>query len=137
MSHSQWLESEAMDAARSRGSAARAALAFYQDVLQGRRVWPTERADPGSAWFLVGGTLIEVALHRDSAAPPVVLEVDDPEEVAARCWDAGCHVRVRQDAAGQVRMSVVDPLGRRLDLVRPEATATQPCLAGGQEASRA
>ena len=97
--------------------AAAAARAFYRDVLRGREVWPTRRADADrSLWFLVGGTLIEVGSEVRDADAPVVLDVDDPEEVAARSWDAGYSVRVRETATGGVPISVIGPFGRRIDL---------------------
>lgn len=50
-------------------------------------------------------------------ATPVRLVVDDPEEVAERCWDAGFTVQVIQDATGRASISLVDPFGHRIDLV--------------------
>jgi len=47
---------------------------------------------------------------------PALLTVDAPEEVAERCWDAGFVVQVHDDAFGRTMLSVVDPLGRRIDL---------------------
>jgi|GEM_PF-2216384 len=91
-----------------------AARSFYTDVLHGQQVWPDRR--PGTApslWFLVGTTLLEVT---DTNAPPVILEVDKPEEIAERCWDAGFPVHIRDEAHGTSILSVTDPFGRRIEL---------------------
>lgn len=56
----------------------------------------------------------------DSAA--TVLAVEDPEELAARCWNAGLTVMVHSDA-GTTTLSVIDPTGRRIDLVRETQAA--------------
>ena len=96
----------------------RAARAFYRDALRGRQAWPTRLADGrGSLWFLVGGTLLEVSPEARVAATPIVLEVDDPCELAERCWDAGFGVMVDEEAEGCLSLSVVDPFGRRVVLL--------------------
>ena len=95
--------------------AAAAAHAFYVDTLRGRQVWPTEvtAADAG-LWFLVDGALIQVCPdHRDGRSP-LVLAVHAPVDLAARCWDAGLDVRVREDASGGATLSVIDPIGREI-----------------------
>ena len=56
-----------------------------------------------------------VATHDDS---PIVWAVDAPEEIAEWCWDAGFSVYVREDARGRSVLSIVDPLGRRIELRR-------------------
>jgi hypothetical protein len=56
-----------------------------------------------------------VATHDDSA---IVLEVDAPEEIAEWCWDAGFSVYVREDGRGRTVLSIVDPVGRRIELRR-------------------
>jgi hypothetical protein len=93
-------------------------------------VWPTRRA-PAEAgpWFLVEGTLIEARAARDADRPPIALAVDAPDELAARCWDAGFGVRVREGASGAVVLSVIDPLGREIVLARresPDARGDRP-----------
>lgn len=94
-----------------------AVRAFYQDVLGGREVWSTHRGHAGdSLRFLVGSELLEVRADDGDVPAPIVLVVDVPEEVAERCWDAGFLVRVRDDASGRPVLSVVDPVGRRIDL---------------------
>jgi catechol 2,3-dioxygenase-like lactoylglutathione lyase family enzyme len=96
-----------------------AARSFYEDVLQGRQVWPTEATavDPG-LWFLVDGALIEVCPASGADRPPIVLAVRAPVESAARCWDAGFYVRVHDDAGGRSVLSVVDPFGREIAFAR-------------------
>lgn len=94
-----------------------AVRAFYQDVLGGREVWPTQRADSVRClWFLVDGTLIQARAGDADRPVPIVLEVDSPEAIAERCWDAGFLVQVRTDSAGGTALSVIDPFGQRIDL---------------------
>ena len=96
----------------------RIARAFYCDALQGRQVWdgnPERRADLS---FIVQGTRIDIGsngLNDDGG--PVVLAVPNPDAVAERCWDAGYSVRV-DETTGETAVSVIDPFGRRIDLVR-------------------
>lgn len=97
-------------------SAAEMVRTFYEDVLGGRQVWPSEKADTaGRLWFLVGSTLLEASAD-DEVSTSIVLEVDTPEAVAERCWDAGFRVHVSDDATGLTSLSVVDPLDRRIEL---------------------
>lgn len=115
-----------------------AVRAFYADALQGRQVWPTRRA-PAQAglWFLVEGTLIEVRAARDAERPPVTLEVDAPDELAARCWDAGFDVRVHQSATGAVVLSVIDPFGQEIVLAgASHRGSAATCADAGPGASR-
>jgi len=98
-------------------SAAEMVRTFYEDVLGGRQVWPSERADTAARpWFLVGSTLLQASADGDEPTP-IVLAVDVPEAVAERCWDAGFLVHVWDDAAGRTRLSVVDPFDRRIELM--------------------
>ena len=92
------------------------ARAFYCDVLNGRQVWDSERT--GSLSFIVAGTRIDVSPGAAVDSEPVVLSVDNPDALAERCWDAGYSVRVEHGRAGDATMSVIDPFGRRIDLVR-------------------
>jgi catechol 2,3-dioxygenase-like lactoylglutathione lyase family enzyme len=94
----------------------RVARAFYCDVLQGRQVWDSERA--GSLSFIVEGARIDVSTNAASDGAPVILSVANPDALAERCWDAGYSLRVDQDATGVTTMSVIDPFGRRIELVR-------------------
>jgi hypothetical protein len=97
-------------------SQARIAREFYCDVLQGQQVWGGDEAGERDAAlsFIVEGTRIDVGASATAAEEPVVLPVLDPGAVAERCWDAGYSVRVGDEAA----VSVIDPFGRRIDLVR-------------------
>jgi catechol 2,3-dioxygenase-like lactoylglutathione lyase family enzyme len=110
-----------------------AARSFYEDVLQGRQVWPTDfSAADGGLWFLVGGTLVEVRADPAHAAAAIVLDVDAPDEVAARCWGAGSTVRVHDDASGQVVLSVLDPFGREIVLAGTHVSAGSASGAVGE-----
>ena len=94
----------------------RIARAFYCDVLHGRQVWDSERSD--SLSFIVEGARIDVSTSAAGDSEPVVLSVGNPERLAERCWDAGYSVRVDHDAVGDATVSVIDPFGRRIELVR-------------------
>ena len=97
-------------------SDASAARAFYCDALEGQQVWPAGRLGRrGTLWFLVAGAFIEVVGAAGRSAP-VILDVDAPDELAQRCWDAGFTVRMHQDPTGRASVSVFDPFGRRIDL---------------------
>jgi hypothetical protein len=101
----------------------KAARLFYQRALQGRRVWPARQTAGESLWFLVAGSLIEVRGGLGGMAP-VVIDVEDPDALAQRCWDAGFTVRVNRDTAGSAPVSVFDPFGRRVDLAPREPALT-------------
>lgn len=94
----------------------RIAQAFYCDVLRGRQVWDSERA--GTLSFIVHGTRIDVVTNARADGEPVVLSVGDPEALAERCWDAGYSVRVGHETEAAPTVSVIDPFGRRIELVR-------------------
>src|SRR3954467_11315324 len=70
----------AVDAARARW--------FYCDVLRGRQLWPSNSRAGQVFWFQVGDAIVEVRTDGRSAITPVVLVVEDPIELAVRCWDA-------------------------------------------------
>ena len=93
----------------------RIARAFYCDVLHGRHAWDSERA--GSLSFIVEGSRIDVSTSAAGDSEPVLLSVANPNQLAERCWDAGYSVRVDHDGTGTT-MSVIDPFGRRIELVR-------------------
>lgn len=97
---------------------ARAARAFYRQALRGRPLRPTGRNSTAETLaFAVGDTIIEVDPTLGAAAAPLRLEVDDPHTIAERCWNAGFTVRLGQDETGHAPLSVIDPFGRRVDLV--------------------
>ena len=94
-----------------------AARVFYMDVLQGRLVCAARRhTDRARLWYRVEDALIETGpgIHEEA---PVLLHVDDPLAVAERCWDAGFSVRVLERPFDDASISVMDPFGRRIDLV--------------------
>jgi hypothetical protein len=93
----------------------RTAEAFYCDVLHGRQVWDAERA--GGLSFIVEGTRIDVSTNAAADSEPFVLTVSDPAALAERCWDAGYSVRVGHDGETSPTVSVIDPFGRRIELV--------------------
>lgn len=104
-----------------RGSAAalnrtRIARTFYCDVLKGQQVWDADRA--GNLSFVVEGTRVDVSRSSSADTKPIVLPVSDPHALAERCWDSGFIVRVGQDASGFPTLSLIDPFGRCIELVR-------------------
>ena len=121
----QGLEARATVAREHREHAADTAVArwFYCDVLQGRQVWPSEHAADGTLWFQVGNDLVTVRCDPDAIVIPARLVVDDPTAMAARCWDAGFAVQVRETTGGEVTFVVTDPFGRRIILV-PKGAAS-------------
>lgn len=96
--------------------ATRIARAFYCDVLGGRQVWDSECS--GDLSFIVENARVDVSTSVAGSSEPVALTVSNPEHLAERCWDAGYSVRVDHDETGDAAMSVIDPFGRRLELVR-------------------
>lgn len=100
-----------LSVARSQQAAARS---FYQDLLGGRQVWPTGRRRMGTLHFLIDQTLVEVAPVR-SDAETIELPVDSPNEVAARCWDAGYTIRLPANERPGA-LAVIDPFGRAIIL---------------------
>ena len=103
--------------AQERRERAQLARWFYCDLLGGRPVWPKEPPGaPGTLWFLVGETLVEVSQNRRRAAGPLEVAVDAPLDLAERCWDAGYSVRPHADDREE-RVSVIDPFGRTITLV--------------------
>ena len=108
-----------------------AARAFYGDALRGRQLrLPARCGTTPGLWFLIGGNIVEVRIGKGSGAEPIVIAVDDPDLLAQRCWDAGFTVRVGEDETGRAPVSVIDPFGRRLDLM-PKAALGDRLSAGG------
>jgi catechol 2,3-dioxygenase-like lactoylglutathione lyase family enzyme len=95
---------------------ARVAQVFYCDVLGARQIWDEER--PGRLSFILEGTRIDVHTSSADERAPVRVPVADPEDLAERCWDAGYSVHVAPEAAAGATVSVIDPFGRRIELVR-------------------
>jgi hypothetical protein len=114
-------------------SADSVARAFYRDVLDGWEVVEGGRGDGRVLKFIVAGTLIEVGPGRRRSSNDVAIVVVDPEEVAARCWDAGFHVQVENDDGGATKIAVVDPFGLPIEL-RPRAPEGRYSSAGAEPA---
>jgi hypothetical protein len=95
-----------------------AAWKFYCTVLDGRQVWPLGVArDNGRLWFEVGNALIETGPQFCNARACMAIAAEVVEDVAARCWDAGFSVLVRERRRGPPSFALIDPFGRQLDLV--------------------
>ena len=95
-----------------------AAWKFYCKVLGGRQVWRLGVAGgDGSLWFEVGNSLIEAGPQLRNARARMAFAVEVIEDLAARCWDAGFSVLVRERRHGPPSYAVIDPFGRRVDLV--------------------
>ena len=95
-----------------------AARAFYEDVLGGVEVGSSQRVQGEYAlYFLIEDQVIEVCSPCDEVHDTLELMVASPIDLAERCWDAGCTVRLESD--GDV-LRVTDPLGRTL-VLRPRA----------------
>ena len=96
---------------------------FYCECLKGRQLTPATRAD--GILFVVDGVLVETGTTRRSETARVVVPVDDPADVAARCWDAGYTV-LMDDAAGVfagAAIAILDPFGLRIELERADDRA--------------
>jgi hypothetical protein len=95
-----------------------AARTFYIGLLRGTLVSAARRhTERARLSFRIDGVLVETGPGAHGGAP-VLLHVDDPLAVAERCWDAGFSVRLRDRPFGDAIVSVTDPFGREIDLVR-------------------
>ena len=95
-----------------------AARSFYEEILGGRQVWPTDRGERrGVLWFLVEQQLVEVCPERRTLREPLQLLVAAHNEIAERCWDAGYTVRLGGIQEDEI-LHVVDPFGRSIALIR-------------------
>jgi hypothetical protein len=104
-------------------NSAELARAFYCGVLRGQELLRTERIDNDDRLsFLVAGTRFDASMSGPATGTPVVLVVDDPVELAERCWDAGFTVRILPDPTGRAPISLTDPFGRRIHLVPRSGT---------------
>ena len=106
-----------LDAPKERGwdAEAEAARKLYCELLDGREIAP--------GCFAVGGVLIQTG--HDCRIQTARVPVEDPETVAARCWNAGFTVVV-DDACGAstaAAIAIVDPFGLRIELDRSFAGA--------------
>jgi len=98
-----------------------AAWKFYCTVLGGRQVWPIGVArDNGRLWFEVGNVVIETGPQLRDARVRVAFAAEFVEDVAIRSWDAGFSVLVRERRRGPPVLTLIDPFGRRIDLVRSD-----------------
>jgi catechol 2,3-dioxygenase-like lactoylglutathione lyase family enzyme len=95
-----------------------AARKFYCSVLGGRQVRPSGIVNADDRlWFLVGGAVIETGPQFRNARARITLDAEAPEDLAVRCWDAGFSVHVLESGSGQPSLALVDPFGRKIDLV--------------------
>ena len=91
-----------------------AARSFYEELLGGRQVWPTDHGERRDVLcFLIEQQLIVVCPARRTLHEPLQLLVAAPNAIAERCWDAGFTVRVDGDREDGV-LHVVDPFGRSI-----------------------
>lgn len=93
---------------------------LYVDLLGGREVWPADAPREACYWYLLRGTLIEVTPRDSEEVRPLMVEVDAPLDLAMRAWDAGHTVRVHPQGE-RLRVSLIDPFGRRIDLLPTRA----------------
>jgi hypothetical protein len=94
-----------------------AARSFYEELLGGRQVWPTDHGERRDVLcFLIEQQLIVVCPARRTLHEPLQLLVAAPNAIAERCWDAGFTVRVDGDREDGV-LHVVDPFGRSIALI--------------------
>lgn len=131
MSISHLLDEDRRSAVGEREIAA--ARTFYCEALGGRQVRPAGLAgtDGGSLWFHVNGALVEAGSALHGPHTRVALSADDPALLAERCWDAGFEVRVHDDATGRTLFSVIDPFGRRIDLI--PSGLREPAISADEE----
>lgn len=97
---------------------------FYCELLSGREVRRDEvpRGSSGSSealWFIVGRQCIAV-WPLEAEAGSMSLQLDDPIAVAERCWDAGYTVCAFDTDRGDTKLSVIDPVCRRIELTRAD-----------------
>lgn len=74
----------------------------------------------GRLWFLFGETLVEAGPTHSESGALLELEVESPNDTAARCWDAGYTVRVLHNGIPG-SLAVIDPFGRQIALVSRRA----------------
>lgn len=98
-----------------------AARVLYCELLDGLEIVSATPADAEkSVCFVVDDVLIETG--HGCRGQMARVPVEDPERLAARCWNAGYTVVVG-DAAGASRsaaISVLDPFGLRIELTSRE-----------------
>jgi catechol 2,3-dioxygenase-like lactoylglutathione lyase family enzyme len=94
-----------------------AALRFYEDVLGGRQIRAASGAEAaGELWFLVDGVVVRTGEHLRGSSARVSLGIEDADDAAARCWDAGFTVRVHPGMSEGPALTVVDPFGLEIAL---------------------
>lgn len=107
-----------IDAVAFVGEEAEAARKFYCDVLGGRQIRAVPAAAAaGELWFLVDRALVKTGPHVRGSTARVALWVEDVEEIATRCWDAGFTVRVHPAPLGSAGLTIVDPFELEIALV--------------------
>ena len=91
-----------------------AAVTFYCDILDGTQA---RTAPADELWFVVEGVLIETGPGAHTEWGRMTIEVENPEEVAAKCWDGGFTVRTEEAESWSPRLTLVDPFGLEIALV--------------------
>lgn len=99
-----------------------AAREFYLEILGGREIRRPQPAGDARLLFMVGGLLIETGPACPDGRGTAVMWADNVEDVASRCWDAGFTVLPSMDAPPMASVIVVDPFGRRIEIVSVETS---------------
>ncbi|HEY2378808.1 MAG TPA: hypothetical protein VGH98_22695 [Gemmatimonadaceae bacterium] len=104
---------------RGIGDLVESARQLYCGLLNGRQLASDAHDLERGLSFLVGGVVIETGYRRRGQSGRIVLRVNDPRGVAARCWNAGYTVLVDDGASSEApALGVIDPFGLRIDLDR-------------------
>src|SRR5262245_4375195 len=101
---------------------------FYCECLGGRQLAQMPRVN--GVRFVVAGVLVETGHVRRGATARVVLPVEDPEGVAASCWNAGYTVVVGEPGGTSTAaaIAILDPFGLRIDLERADQVRRRRCV---------
>ena len=105
----------------SLNAALKAARRLYCELLDGLEIPPEASAgDESVICFVVNCVVIETGNGRRRPTARVLVPVEDPETIAARCWNSGYTVMV-DDVTGASRaavFTVLDPFGLHIELDR-------------------
>ena len=102
---------------------------FYGDVLGLHEVpKPESLGRPKGAWFELKGGQLHLGVEADfrpAKKAHVAFDVDNLDQLAARCRDAGYEPRSDHSISGVRRFFVDDPFGNRLELVEAPGDASE------------